>query len=295
MTELPQFFKDHQRSYQSCQYVYPVISRRSGGVSIGINLSPHKACNFDCLYCQVDRSDTASHSEKKGALEVDMPQLEAELTYMVEAVRSGDLFLEKAFSSVPLELRVLKDIALSGDGEPTAEKCFTAVCRFLNQLVNQGILVEIPLVLITNATMFHKPRVFEALTMLMSAGGVIWGKLDAGTDAYYQTVARSRVPFQRVLDNLSLVSQQWPIIIQTLFFDFGEGAPSDAEIEAYVAQLKNILDGGGQIKEVHVHTVARAPGNHKAEALPVSYLNGVAEKVRLILGVSAKAIGGSAA
>jgi len=44
------------RLFASYQYVYPVISRRSQGVSIGINLNIDKACNFDCPYCQVDRT-----------------------------------------------------------------------------------------------------------------------------------------------------------------------------------------------------------------------------------------------
>ena len=34
-------------------YVYPVVSRRAGGVSIGINLNPNNACNWRCVYCQV--------------------------------------------------------------------------------------------------------------------------------------------------------------------------------------------------------------------------------------------------
>ena len=34
-------------------YVYPVVSRRAGGVSVGINLNPNNACNWRCVYCQV--------------------------------------------------------------------------------------------------------------------------------------------------------------------------------------------------------------------------------------------------
>ena len=294
MTELQNFFKDHQRSYQNCDYVYPVISRRSGGVSLGINLSPHKACNFDCLYCQVARGEDKESPSRKGSLEVDMPRLAEELKYMVEAVQSGSLFLEDRFKSVPEELRVLKDVALSGDGEPTAEKCFSDVCHFLQELVNEKILSDVPLVLITNATMFHKPKVFEALERLMSVGGAIWGKLDAGTEDYYKIVDRSRIPFQRILDNLELVSKKWPIIIQTLFFDFGEGAPSENEISAYLNRLKNLLEQGARIKEVQIHTVARNPGNHQADALPSLFLKGVADECMSQLGIPARAISGRA-
>ncbi len=34
--------------------VYPVVSRRSGGLSLGVNLFPEaKLCSFDCPYCEV--------------------------------------------------------------------------------------------------------------------------------------------------------------------------------------------------------------------------------------------------
>lgn len=52
--------RDHTRVYRDFTYVYPVISRRSGGLSVGINLNPDKVCNFDCVYCEVDRKTPAS-------------------------------------------------------------------------------------------------------------------------------------------------------------------------------------------------------------------------------------------
>jgi len=44
--------RDHRRELDENRYVYAVLSRRSGGVSIGINLNPDKVCNFDCIYCR---------------------------------------------------------------------------------------------------------------------------------------------------------------------------------------------------------------------------------------------------
>ena len=45
--------KVHDRDVAGLTYVYPVVSRRAGGVSVGINLSPNNACNWRCVYCQV--------------------------------------------------------------------------------------------------------------------------------------------------------------------------------------------------------------------------------------------------
>src|SRR6478609_9161971 len=52
-------FTMHDRLWKHNRYVYPVVSRRSKGISLGINLNPDKLCNFDCIYCQVDRRSEA--------------------------------------------------------------------------------------------------------------------------------------------------------------------------------------------------------------------------------------------
>jgi hypothetical protein len=46
---------DHSRLWRDHLYVYPVVSRRSRGMSIGVNLNRDKRCTFACAYCQVDR------------------------------------------------------------------------------------------------------------------------------------------------------------------------------------------------------------------------------------------------
>ena len=58
MTSLEQH-RHHPRTFQENRFVYPVLSRRSHGLSVGINLNPDKICNFDCIYCQVDRTSQA--------------------------------------------------------------------------------------------------------------------------------------------------------------------------------------------------------------------------------------------
>ncbi len=50
---VPLSASDHDRDATGMQYVYAVVSRRAGGVSVGINLNPNNACNWACVYCQV--------------------------------------------------------------------------------------------------------------------------------------------------------------------------------------------------------------------------------------------------
>ena len=288
MEELLRAYREHDRSYRDLKFVYPVVSRRAGGVSIGINLSPHKKCNFDCLYCQVDRS---TEGEK---IEFSTEKLHQELRVMLMLVNSGALFKDPHFADIPPELRTLKDIAMSGDGEPTAESCFKAICELLAAMRTQGEVGEAKFVVITNATRFHKPEVQQGLEILMAHGGELWGKLDAGTEEYYQKVDRSSVSLDRVIANLILVAQRWPIVIQTLFCEIEGEGPADSEVLAYAQRLKNIVEAGGQIKEVQLHTVARDPANHKVEALPKSALEAMAETCRQKLSLPFKVIGGRA-
>src|SRR5947209_8586630 len=105
--------RDHRRTYATHHYVYPVVSRRSKGVSIGVNLNPDKLCNFDCVYCQVDRTTPGPTRQ------VEVPRLLDELEALLDQVATGELFQEERFRDTPPALRRLNDIAFSGDGEPT--------------------------------------------------------------------------------------------------------------------------------------------------------------------------------
>ena len=66
-------WRRHERRWKDTHYVYAVISRRSRGISIGINLNPDMACSFDCIYCQVRRNK--AHAVRK----VNLKELEKEL------------------------------------------------------------------------------------------------------------------------------------------------------------------------------------------------------------------------
>src|SRR5688572_11596436 len=108
----------HPRRFEENRFVYPVLSRRSAGISIGVNLNPDKVCNFDCIYCQVDRR---SESETRF---VETEQLLRELDDTLDLVVSGDLYQTEKFAGIPQSLRRLNDIAFSGDGEPTTYRNF---------------------------------------------------------------------------------------------------------------------------------------------------------------------------
>lgn len=272
-------FASHPRSFRENRYVYPVVSRRAGGVSIGVNLNPDKSCNFDCVYCQVDRAQPGSRDF------VDLQRLAAELDTTLCDALSGRLFKDPLFAATPLPLRRVNDIALSGDGEPTTYRNFeqvVAVCAAARQRAGHP---DLKLVLITNASMFHRPGVQRALEVLDRSGGEIWAKLDAGTEDYFRRIARSAVPFSRILENLCLAAQTRPIVIQSLFLRLAGEGPSADEQEAYCQRLAEIVAAGGKIKLVQVHTVARKPAEPSVTPLDRAELESLADRVRRRVGL----------
>jgi wyosine [tRNA(Phe)-imidazoG37] synthetase (radical SAM superfamily) len=282
MDILPQHTR-HPREFEQNRFVYPVLSRRSRGISVGVNLNPDKMCNFDCIYCQVDRR---SESETRF---VEFDLLIAELEAMLKWVASGEIFTHPQFASVPEPLRRLNDIAFSGDGEPTTYRNFDVFMERAAGVKRQLGLNTVKMVLITNATMFHRPAVERGLAILDQNQGEVWAKLDAGTDEYYHLIDRTSIPFQRVLDNLLLASRQRPIVIQSLFMRVQGVGPTEAEITAYIGRLKHILHQAGQLARVQIYTVARPPAESFVSPLDASEVQAIAHRVNAETGLIAEA------
>jgi wyosine [tRNA(Phe)-imidazoG37] synthetase (radical SAM superfamily) len=284
-------FSRHPRQWRSNRYVYPVISRRSRGLSIGVNLNPAKDCNFGCVYCSVDRTVPPA------VREVDLAVLREELDGMLGLAASGELFAEEPFDQTPPGLRRLNDVAFSGDGEPTASPFFPEACRLAVEVMATHGLAEgetpVKVVVITNATLFHRPEVAAALAFLDQHHGEIWAKLDAGADEYFRRVNRCRMPLQRILDNLLAVGRLRPIVIQSLFLRLAGASPTEDEIAAYLDRLRELMSGGCRIALIQVYTTARSTADTAASPLDHRQLNAIADRVRA-LGLTAEVFPGLA-
>ncbi len=267
-------FAMHNRSWRDNRYVYPVISRRSRGLSIGVNLNPDGACNFNCVYCCVDRTGPLPSGK------VALPVLVKELDLMLDAWQSGQLFEQPPFDQTPEELRRLNDIAFSGDGEPTASPLFLKACQAAAGALDRRRLFQAKIVVITNATLLHRPAVKKALEFLDTCRGEVWGKLDAGTEPYYHLIERTKVPFQQVLDNLLQCGQVRPMVIQSLFLELDGQGPDDAEIDAYLERLRWLRSGGCQIRLVQIYTVARRTSQSNVLPLADQRIDEISGRVR---------------
>ena len=269
-------FKNHSRALAENRYVYAVVSRRARGLSVGVNLNPDKVCNFDCPYCQVDRTTPGGPSA------IDVGALVGELEAQLEQAASAEFWTAPPFDSVSPGLRRVADVAFAGDGEPTTPPEFAAVAEAVRGvLARRGL--TIPIRLISNATMFDRDRVKNALGFFDE----LWCKLDAGTESYFHLVDGTRLPFAKILANLTAVARERPIVIQSLFMRFAGAPPSAEEIDAYAERLREIGQAGGKIDRVQVYTVARKPSDPRCEPLPIDALEAIATKVRG-LGLSAE-------
>ncbi len=267
--------------------MYPVLSRRSEGISIGVNLNPDKVCNFDCIYCQVDRT-TQSETQF-----VETRQLLEELEQTLRLVPSGELFEHPQFKDTPPALRRLNDIAFSGDGEPTTYRNFDEIIEACADLKRRLGLEAVKMVLITNASMFHRPHVQRGLAILDQNNGEIWAKLEAGTAEYFKLVDRTPIPFQQILDNITAAAKVRPIVIQALFMRVSGEPPSQAELEAFCDRLNEITGGGGKLKLIQVYTVARRPTESYVAPLSDAEVDAIVELVRRRTGLEATAYYGA--
>jgi len=236
---------DHRRDRLGMVYVYPVVSRRAGGVSVGINLNTNKACNWGCVYCQVEGLT------RGGPLPVDLDRLEAELSSFLNEVVQGD-YLEK---HVAPECRKLADLAFSGDGEPTSAPEFgEAIKRVGKVLESLGLKGQLPVRLITNGSLMHKPEVQQALRELAALGGEAWFKVDRGDESGMLAVNKTRMTPERVLENLRICGELIPTWVQTCWFGRAGTPPGPEDEGAYLSLLTQVASA---IKGIHLYGLAR--------------------------------------
>jgi wyosine [tRNA(Phe)-imidazoG37] synthetase (radical SAM superfamily) len=267
-------WRRHERRWNENRYAYAVVSRRSRGISIGINLNPGKECNFDCIYCQVDRR-IAPIIRK-----VDLEKLSAELDLILEAEKSGSLYNDERLQLLAAAERGVRDIAFSGDGEPTTFPRFQQAVQIAAEARQRFHLDSAKIILITNAAYLDKPAVRDALKILDENNGEIWAKLDVGTEEYFQRVNRPNVTLEKITENILSAAKIRPVVIQSLWFRIEGKAPPPGEVEAYCNRLNAILSAGGQLKSLQLYSIARNPADPSASPLSNEELDQIAAEIK---------------
>ena len=265
---------NHSRDSAGLRYVYPVISRRAGGVSVGINLHPNNACNWACIYCQVEGL------QRGGPPPIDLSRLESELSSFLSAAVDGD-FLEK---NAPPEARRLVDVAFSGNGEPTSAAEFPAAVDLVGNVLRARGL-ELPVRLITNGSLLHRTVVQNALQNLATLGGEVWFKLDRADSAAIPRINGIAGTPEKAQRNLQTCASLVPTWVQTCWFALDGAAPDAAARQAYCQLLQPLA---AQLKGVHLYGLARPsmqPEAPRLSALPARELQVFADEIEKATGL----------
>lgn len=278
---------NHDRDVAGYHYIYPVISRRSGGLSIGINLNTNNACNWRCVYCQVPDLSLGS------APDVGFDLLAAELAEFLQDVLHGSFY--KRFELEP-EMCVIKDIAISGNGEPTSVKAFAETIALIVQVVERANITDaFQYVLITNGSLLHKADVQQGLKLLHQNNGQVWFKLDSATEEAREAINHSALNLNRQTENLLISASICATWLQTCMLNYAGkdniGLVSSGEQDAYLEMLKKVMQQT-TLQGVMLYSLARPslqPEASRISSVTTEQINDFAAKIgtlRLLVTVS---------
>jgi wyosine [tRNA(Phe)-imidazoG37] synthetase (radical SAM superfamily) len=269
------------RNFFDNRFVYTVISPRARGLSIGVNMNPDRYCNFDCVYCEVDRGLPVLN------LKLDMDLMAEELNKTLLFVRSGKIREHPAYRGLSADLLELHHVALSGDGEPTLCPNFVDALQTVVHMRARSPHSFFKVALITNGTGLDLAPVQEGLRYFTN-DDEIWIKLDAGMPTYMDRINRGQAPLEKVVANILLIGQKRPIIIQSLFPLFLGQEPPREEIDAYILLLSNLKNGGARISLVQVYSATRPMAHSDCGHLRLKTLSQISQRIKAETGLRAE-------
>jgi wyosine [tRNA(Phe)-imidazoG37] synthetase (radical SAM superfamily) len=251
------------------QFVRPRLCPRTRGVCLEVDLNPDCRCQFDCIYCSVDRR------AREPFRQVEVGRMIEELADQLGAAGTD-----------PVSGRgMIQHVVIAGSGEPTVSPQFAGAMEGILHLRALGQHPFFKIVLMTNAVALHEPTVARTLRLLCRQDE-IWVKLDAGSAAWMEVVNRPESPaFERVLANLRHLGRQRPIVVQSLFPQVSGKPVSPLEIQTYAHLLKQLADDGVQIAQVQIYSASPPTAEPNCGHLPLRTLSDIARQVRQHTGL----------
>jgi wyosine [tRNA(Phe)-imidazoG37] synthetase (radical SAM superfamily) len=269
------------RNFLDNRFVYTVVSARARGLAIGINMNPDRFCNFDCIYCEVNRKLPVTEPE------LDVEVMAEELDKTLFLVRSGKIREHPAYRGLSDELLQLRQVALSGDGEPTLCPKFAEAVQAVIHTRARTPHAFFKLALITNGTGLDSRPVQKSLHYF-TPEDEIWIKLDGGTQEYLNRVNCGEVPLEKVLSNILLIGRERRVVIQSLFpLAFGQEPPPQ-EIDEYIRRLNELKESGAQISLVQIYSATRPITHPDCGHLPLKKLSRICHLIRARTGLKAE-------
>lgn len=242
------------------QIVYGPVHSRRLGASLGINILPAdgKRCTFNCIYCECGLNEERKTNTSMPRRQDIRQALERKLTEMQASGNTPDV------------------ITFSGNGEPTMHPEFSGIIGDTLEL-RQAWAPNTRIAVLSNATLLHKPDVFDALCRVDD--NIM--KLDSALDfRMLQIDAPAIQPFtcQQVIEQL--IRFEGRLVVQTIFLRGERNGviidnTSDEEITAWIEALKQIKP-----RQVMIYTINRETPVKGLQKLTPEQLEAIARRVR---------------
>jgi wyosine [tRNA(Phe)-imidazoG37] synthetase (radical SAM superfamily) len=208
-------------------YIYGPIASRRLGQSLGIDPIPLKTCNWNCVYCQLGRTQPLLHERKE--------YIPAE-TILAE--------LRQALATHPPG--TIDWVTFAGSGEPTLHSRMGWMIR------QAQALTDLPVAVITNGALLYLPEVREEL----SSADAVLPTLCAGTAALYRQIHRPQreCTFERLLEGLIAFRAMYGGKFWLEVMLIGGVNDTEEALRAIAAALRQI-----QPDAVHINLPIRPP------------------------------------
>ena len=226
----------------------PVFSRRLG-LSQGIDLLPPKTCNFNCIYCEINRAPQLS-CERGEHVPTDIIIAEIDgLLEDEERVRDLDVF------------------TITASGEPTLHTGIGRIIRHLKEKTDK------PVAILTNGSQLHLKEVREDL----SRADIVIPSLDAARPESFRKVnrpAECSADLDTIIKGIARFSHEFTgeIWLEILLVENINDTIED------IAALKNAIERIRPTR-VQLNTVARPPYESFAKPLTRKRMEEVKEEI----------------
>ena len=226
-------------------HVYGPVPSRRLGLSLGVDILPHKTCSFDCIYCQLGRSDRKSG--RRGRY-FSAPEI---LGQVREAVDKNPR---------------IDHITFSGSGEPTLNIRIGKLIREIKKMT------AIPVVVLTNSSLLSCPAVRRAL----GAADVVIPSLDAATAPSFRRINRPlpSIKVEDILTGLELFRRGFPgqIWLEIMLVKGINDSPDNIKaLKKAIARIRP--------DRIQLNTVVRPPAEKWARPLSSAELKRIAKEL----------------
>ena len=234
--------EDHDRNIFDSKYVYPVVSRRAGGLSLGVNLNTNNACNWQCIYCEIP------NLTRGGPEPIQVELLKDELNFWIDQIINSNFLKENTPPGT-----TFADVALSGNGEPTAAPEFLEVLEIIIASLKEHKLIDkIPVRLITNGSFISKK--IECLNIFNRYHGEVWFKIDAADEGSIKLINQVNLDPNSMINNLKKCAEACQTVIQTCLLKINHQVPTNDFLKNYSRLIKPYEK---LIKKIDLYSLAR--------------------------------------